>query len=123
MFLTATLALLAISTSCTPAEPADNQATLGRSIFAANCADCHGAEGTGGPGPRLAGNTSLQSATATIDQVLNGGGFMPEYGSRLSDTEIAAVVSHIRSSWGNSFGTVTAAQVAQQRSSTGQARY
>jgi mono/diheme cytochrome c family protein len=40
---------------------------------------------------------------------------MPPYGPILSDEEVAAVVSYVRSSWGNVAGGVTAAQVNRYR--------
>jgi mono/diheme cytochrome c family protein len=45
---------------------------------------------------------------------------MPPYGTgqEMSDAEVAAVVSYIRTSWGNSAGPVTAEQVAAVRKET-----
>jgi mono/diheme cytochrome c family protein len=40
---------------------------------------------------------------------------MPPYGWRLSDTEVANVLTLLRSSWGNHAAPVTAAQVAKVR--------
>ncbi len=39
---------------------------------------------------------------------------MPGFGG-LSDDEVAAVATFVRSSWGNEFGPVTAAEVAAER--------
>lgn len=80
------------------------------------CAACHGAEGQGGAGPALAGNRNLENANYHISRVLNGGAGMPAYRDQLSDEQIAAVVNHERTSWGNTFSEVAAQQVAQQRS-------
>jgi cytochrome c551 len=50
-------------------------ARRGAAIFSQTCASCHGQNGTGGIGPRLAGATiTLPAAKAQID---HGGGSMP----------------------------------------------
>ena len=80
------------------------------------CATCHGDKGEGKPPdyPPLAGNQSIEMASAVnaIRMVLNGG-FppgtvgnpqpygMPPFAQALSDDEVAAVVSYIRTAWGN----------------------
>ena len=47
----------------------------GETLFSKNCAGCHGDNGTGGIGPRLAGAAlTLQQVKAQIDA---GGGSMP----------------------------------------------
>ncbi len=101
-------------TAAAPAGGAD-----GATIYASNCASCHGAngEGMGQVFPALAGNDKLADANFVIDVVLNGrpGTSMPAFGGQLSDEEVAAVVSYIRTSWGNAYGPVTAAEVAAQR--------
>jgi mono/diheme cytochrome c family protein len=43
---------------------------------------------------------------------------MPPYATTLSDEDVAAVISHIRMSWGNRSGVVSELEVAKQRSST-----
>jgi mono/diheme cytochrome c family protein len=40
---------------------------------------------------------------------------MDAYGDKLSDEEIAALASYLRSAWNNRGGEVTAEQVAKQR--------
>ena len=90
--------------------------SLGKQIYDRECASCHGAEGLGMPPhyPPLAGNQSIQmvSAVNAIRMVLNGGYppgtagnpmpyGMPPFAHRLSDDEVAAVVTYIRTSWGN----------------------
>jgi mono/diheme cytochrome c family protein len=103
---------------------------VGKTIYADRCADCHGADGRGMPPayPPLAGNQSIQmdSVVNPIRMVLNGG-FppatagnprpygMPPFAQRLSDDEIAAVVSYIRVAWGYRGDAVTARQVNKLR--------
>jgi len=43
---------------------------------------------------------------------------MPPFATVLSDADVAAVLSHIRASWGNAAGAVSELTVAQQRSTT-----
>jgi len=109
----------AVARSVARAAPTASSTADGASIYAANCASCHGVngEGVGGVFPALAGNEALADATATIEAVLHGrpGTSMPAFGDRLSDAEVAAVVSYIRNSWGNDYGAVDATSVAALR--------
>jgi mono/diheme cytochrome c family protein len=104
---------------------------LGQTVYEAHCATCHGAEGRGMPPdyPPLAGNQSIQMASAVnpIRVVLNGGyppgtadnpmpHGMPPFAQTMSDDEVAAVVSYIRSSWGNRGDAVSARQANELRS-------
>jgi mono/diheme cytochrome c family protein len=107
--------------------------SFGKSIYDRECALCHGADGLGAPPhyPPLAGNQSIQmsSAVNAIRMVLNGG-FppgtagnsrpygMPPFAQRLSDDEVAAVVSYIRKAWGNRGDPVSARQANELRSAT-----
>jgi mono/diheme cytochrome c family protein len=99
----------------------------GAAIFAANCAGCHQANGTGGgPFPPLAANPDVTGAdtAALLTTVLNGrsgpmlvngktyGGAMPPWKGQLSSAQIAAVITYIRSAWGNKAAIVTEDQVA-----------
>ena len=92
----------------------------GESLYG-QCAACHGTQGGGGSGPALAGDQNLEKAPYVIDQILHGGGGMPAYDS-LSNGEVAAVASYVRSSFGNSYGEVSAKQVAAQRGGESQAQ-
>lgn len=99
----------------------------GAKLYEQHCAACHRADGKGMPPayPPLAGNHSLTIASAInpIRMVLNGGYppstkgnprpyGMPPFGAALTDSEVAAVVSYIRSSWGNGGGPVTSLDVS-----------
>ena len=102
--------------------------SFGQTVYAKNCATCHGDDGRGKPPayPPLAGNPSIQmeSAVNPTRMVLNGG-FppgtganprpygMPPFAQSLSDDEVAAVVSYIRGAWGNR-GTVVSARQANE---------
>lgn len=112
-------------------EPArGEQLALGEKVYGKNCADCHGQQGEGAPGayPALAGNRAVTQAQAgnTVLAVL-GGGFapatagnpqpygMPPYRTLLTDAEIAAVVTHLRQSWGNRASAVRPQDVQRLR--------
>lgn len=89
----------------------------GAQAYTSNCAVCHGAEGGGGIGPKLAGNSVLGGADFVVERVLNG--FiehgMPPFRDSLNDHQIAAVVTYIRDAWGNDFGPVLEEEVSSQR--------
>ena len=91
----------------------------GASLYAANCASCHGNEGQGMGEvfPALAGNDALANGEYVVKIILEGepGTAMPAFGDRLSDEEVAALASYIRNSWGNEFGPVTVSEVAAAR--------
>lgn len=86
----------------------------GQEVFTTNCMGCHGPTGGGGVGVPLAGNDFLEDTEYVIEQIVYGGGFMPGFG-HLSDEEIAAVATYVRTSWGNDFGLVTVEEVAAHR--------
>ncbi|MBI2168915.1 MAG: cytochrome c [Actinobacteria bacterium] len=68
-------------------------------LFAQHCSGCHGDEGQGGFGPRLAGGAVKTSYPNEADQVkfvTDGFGPMPAFGERLSEAEIEAVVAYTR---------------------------
>jgi mono/diheme cytochrome c family protein len=100
------------------AQPAGDMAALmsvGEPIFTRVCSACHGAAGGGGEGPALAGNERIASISLIMDQVIRGGAYMPPFGALYNDEQVAGVATYIRNSWGNSFGAVTAEQVANYR--------
>jgi len=105
-------------------------AAKGATLFTANCAACHQANGEGLPGafPSLKGNAVVNDDDATmhIQVVLHGlhdtqvGGVayasaMPPFGATLSDAEVADIIDYERGSWGNHGKPVVAAQVAAER--------
>ena len=65
----------------------------GASVFASNCAACHGGSGEGGIGPALAGQVIPRSEITTI--VGSGRGAMPSFDVTLSPDELAAVVDYV----------------------------
>ena len=73
----------------------DAQAEQGRSLFARNCAHCHGDDARGDEGPTL---YNLAMSDARIAKRIKDGikGEMPKFGSKLNDTDIAALTAYLR---------------------------
>lgn len=112
------------------AVPAQLFTTRGGLGYVQFCVDCHRQDGSGVPGifPPLAHNASVASAnpstllhvtltgwktaqTAAYPRVYT----MPAF-ARLSDQEIAEILSFVRRSWGNNSGAITVPEVKQVRS-------
>jgi len=70
----------------------------GAEVYTAYCATCHGADGQGGVGPKLAGlmESTYPDIEDQIAVVTNGKGTMPAWGSRLSAGQIRRVVEYER---------------------------
>ncbi len=98
-------------TAAAPVDPAVLSA--GEALFTHNCAQCHQATGLGSPPtfPALAGNEHLTDLGLIAGNIHNGKNSMPPF-AQLSNDDIAALATYIRNSWGNSFGGVTADDVA-----------
>ncbi len=103
---------------------------MGERIYEDQCAQCHGPQGEGVPGayPALAGNRAvlMRSTTNLVQMVLHGGFApatqgnprpfgMPPYQLVLDDKAVAAVLTHVRSSWGNQAGVVSELEVSRYR--------
>ncbi|WMT91732.1 cytochrome c [Pelagibacterium sp. H642] len=90
----------------------------GETVYANNCAACHGVEGEGGGGPALVGSSVVEGRSAVIYQILFGATDhgMPAFAPILSDQEIAAVATYIRNSWENDYGIVLPRSVEMRRS-------
>ncbi len=88
--------------------------TLGKTVFAGNCAGCHGAEGQGGVGPKLAGDGKLVKDPVYVHtMIVKGKGGMPAQ-SQLKENEVYAVANYVLHSWGNNIEEpLTPAQVAE----------
>ena len=87
-------------TQNTTQDPMQNpvQATTvssGASLFAANCASCHGANAQGGAGPKLAGSQRVANTEMVRSTVQYGRGMMPGFGSLLSADELDSVVAYV----------------------------
>ncbi len=83
--------------------------TKGETVYAANCAACHGPTGAGIPGvfPALANSpVATGDAAEHMNVVMNGksGTAMAAYKTQLSDVDLAAVITFERNSFGNNVG-------------------
>ena len=102
---------------------------LGEQVYKQHCVACHQANGEGVPNifPSLVNNESVLNADPSehIDVILNGlankeidgvkyAAPMPGFGM-LSDEEVAAVVNHERSNWGNDAPLIDSSIVAAKR--------
>jgi mono/diheme cytochrome c family protein len=124
-----------------PATPPAAEAPMvasnarGEAVYTSNCISCHQPTGMGltGAFPPLAGS---EWVTGTVDRpiaiVMHGlqgpitvagaeynGMMMPwGVGAPLSDDDLAAVLTYVRSSWGNAASAVTVEDVARVRAAT-----
>lgn len=90
--------------------------TAGEAIFTAQCAVCHSKEGNAivDTFPALRGNENLSDTEYVITNLHQGVVVMPPF-PMLDDTQVAAVATYVRNSWGNAFGGVSAEDVAKVR--------
>jgi cytochrome c oxidase subunit 2 len=98
---------------------ADELKAMGEKLYAANCLACHQATGKGMPPafPPLDGSKVVTGAKgAQLALVLNGkpNTAMASF-ARLSDTEIAAIITYTRTAWGNKAGEVQPSEVKAAR--------
>jgi cytochrome c oxidase subunit 2 len=98
---------------------ADELKANGAKVYAANCVACHGPEGKGTPPafPPLAGSKMANGPKgAQIELELKGkpGTAMAAF-AHLSDSDLASVITHTRTSWGNKGGEVMPAEVKAAR--------
>ena len=76
-------------------ERAAENTGLGEETWEGTCAKCHGEDGEGGIGPRLAGSPTLTNEEALTQIVRNGRGQMPAVGADWSDEHIQALVDYL----------------------------
>jgi mono/diheme cytochrome c family protein len=109
----------------------DPRMQVGEAIFVDTCSACHTRNGSGVEHmfPRLADNAIVkQSDPTTLMRIVltgvRGAGTeafptspaMPSFGYRLDDDQVAAVLTYIRNSWGNTASAVDAGMVKTLRS-------
>ena len=69
-------------------------------IFGQKCSGCHGGDGSGGIGPRLAGGrvvADFPDAQQQIAFVTNGRGGMPAFANKLSADQIKQIADYVSS--------------------------
>ena len=112
-----------------PAAGAASAAADGKQIFTANCVACHQATGKGLPGvfPPLDGSEWVAGDERIVANILLHGvsgeitvmgntykGAMPAF-QQLSDAELAAVASYVRTEWSNKAAPIKAEVFATER--------
>lgn len=108
----------------------DQMMRAGQAIYVDDCSACHTDTGVGLSGlfPPLKANPVVQAADSgpLIHFILEGGKSaasghaptgpaMPAFGWKLSDAQVAAVITYIRNSWGNAALPVLASNVRSVR--------
>ncbi|MGB4117537.1 MAG: cytochrome c [Polaromonas sp.] len=132
----ADLNAMAVYLKALPVTPSTQQITKtsttprGSKLYEQHCAQCHGDNGQGVANayPALAGNRAvLMPQKANLVQIVLNGGYppatagnprpygMPPFVLDLTDADIANVLSHIRSSWGNHANAVSELEVNRIR--------
>jgi mono/diheme cytochrome c family protein len=118
-----------------PKSGAAAVAAHGKQVYETICGICHGTDGMGKPGqaPPLAGSewvnaqgfnrvTSIPLAGLSGSFQVEGNGWnlsMAPMGAALSDADLAAVLTYVRTSWGNKGGDVTPDDVKGVRAALG----
>jgi mono/diheme cytochrome c family protein len=100
------------------AAPRLASAATPQSQFLDNCSACHQATGKGVKGafPALAGSPFVQGDPKIVmTTVLNGRAGMPAFKDDLTDADLAAILTYVRSAWGNKASAIKPADVAAAR--------
>ncbi|MHC4847848.1 MAG: c-type cytochrome [Planctomycetota bacterium] len=112
-------------------------AALGKKLFTAQCVSCHQQSGMGVPDqyPPLVGSRWVTDHPARIKRILLHGlkgpitvsgksynGNMPAFGARMKDEHIAAILTYVRTAWGNAAEPIAAESVAATRAATADRR-
>ena len=124
-----TLAGGAVFAQSPPAAPVATEAPAGQKLYARHCLSCHQVDGYGVPNmqPAIKGGTWVKGEPKALALFVMTGGFdsadrkegashnvMPPF-RRLSDDELAGILSYIREKFGEGAPAVTPAVVAEAR--------
>lgn len=105
-------------------------AQIGEKVYGKNCVTCHMANGMGTPGvyPPLVGSEFVLESSSRLTAILLHGikgpitvkgqtvnGQMEPLGRDMKDEQLAAVMTYIRSAWGNTGSEIKPDQVAAAR--------
>ena len=116
--MTITSRFTALALVAALAAPALASAATPQSQFLDNCSACHQATGKGVKGafPALAGSPFVQGDPKVVTTtVLNGRAGMPAFKDDLTDADLAAILTYVRSSWGNKASAIKPADVLAAR--------
>jgi len=115
-------------------QPVSGPGEQGKRVYEAVCALCHNPDGAGKPGqapPFIKSELAVGNPNRMIRIPLNGLSgpvkvagtdwnlSMPAMGAALSDDDLAAVLTYIRTSWGNNGSEISPEQVKKVRSDLG----
>ena len=107
-FLAALLGIVMVAGACAGEAPEvpvgpdgtpDAELVIGRDVYSRRCANCHGAGGGGGTGPKLADGAVVEQYPDPADQraiIADGRNAMPSFSGSLSTGELDAVVRYTR---------------------------
>ncbi len=128
------IAVMAMAPSDSAAKAPAPLLARGAKLYDEQCAKCHGDDGKGqrtgafNAYPALAGNRAvLMPQTVNLVQIVLNGGYapatagnprpfgMPPFVLVLDDSDVAAVLTHIRGSWGNQASAVSPLEVNRIR--------
>ncbi len=79
-------------------EQSSGSTELGKEEWTGVCAKCHGMNGEGGIGPRIAGSPTLSDPAALATLVRNGRRTMPAVGSGWTDDQVQALAAYLKES-------------------------
>lgn len=82
------------------AQQEAGESPLGEELWEASCAKCHGLDGSGGYGPRIAGSELIQDREAIERLLEEGRGRMPPVGRDWSEVEKQALVEYLEQNLG-----------------------
>lgn len=88
----------------------------GRSLFLANCAECHQPDGQGIDGiyPALDGSEVVLGSGVDVALLLRiGRGEMPSFLGALEAAEMAAIINYVRNAWSNRGDRISPERVSQ----------
>ncbi len=110
---------------------APDSRTAGQRLYGVHCLSCHQADGGGVPNmqPAIAGGTWVKGDARALALFVMSGGFdsasrkdsavgnvMPPF-RQLADADLAEILTYIRQKFGDGASPVTAAEVAEARTS------
>jgi cytochrome c oxidase subunit II len=81
-------------------QQAAGTSPLGEELWEGTCAKCHGLDGEGGYGPRIAGSELLQDPEAIEKLLRDGRGNMPPVGRDWDDDEMKALTDYVEQNLG-----------------------
>lgn len=76
----------------------EGDAALGETLYADNCAGCHGADGEGGSGPAMTDEVPELSDEEIVDVIVNGYEEMPAQ-DQLADQDVADVLAYLNATF------------------------